>query len=85
MAISKKIMDGRAAVEAYRAAHGGLYVGKSMLTASVAKSVIDAHPPIIDTLTKAIIALGFKSLDAFFAASKAADLADGIKYAERWK
>jgi DNA-binding phage protein len=85
MAISKQIISGRAAVAIYRAAHAQLSVGKIMTTASVARAVSDGHTPLLDTLTKAIVALGFKSLDAFFTASYDADTADGIKDVSRWQ
>lgn len=61
----QKILKGRQAVDAYRAAHASLYT-----TDPRGRSIPDEHTPLLETMLAALKKQGFNSLDEFFAASE---------------
>lgn len=59
-----KILKGREAVDAYRAAYTRLYAG------GWHKGIPEEHTPLLNALLDALAGLGFNSLDEFFAGSE---------------
>lgn len=71
MAVDKKVLEGRRAIDAYRSGHDNMYQ-----TAKTREAIKDGHNALYGTLIAALTKQEYKTIDEFFAASESANLAE---------